>query len=345
MDPAFVIAGRIAREFILPFSGQPLLDHPGGNVLYAAGGLSVWEKEIGLLARIGEDYPRLWLKDWEARGMDIRGIRILPQGVDLRSFIAYVEKFEVSRGAPVSQFARRKLPFPKSLLGYQAPPEAGVLQPQKGSMDRKNAGMPDPLAPLPVEIPRDYLEAHAVHLCPLDFTSHNHLAHVFKSALVNTITLDPSPEYMNPSFYKDLRVLLSGLAAFLPSEENLRALFWGETHDLWEMAAALGDYGCEIIVVKRGARGQMVYDVPGKHKWEVPAYSSRMADPTGAGDAFCGGFLAGYRKAYDPLQGALYGNVSASLKVEGSGAFYPLDVLPGLAEARLHVLKDLVRKV
>jgi ribokinase len=69
-----------------------------------------------------------------------------------------------------------------------------------------------------------------------------------------------------------------------------------------------------------------------------------MADPTGAGDSFCGGFLAGYKKTYDPLQAALYGNVSASLKVEGSGAFYPLDVLPGLAEARLHALKDLVRK-
>jgi len=70
-----------------------------------------------------------------------------------------------------------------------------------------------------------------------------------------------------------------------------------------------------------------------------------MTDPTGAGDSFCGGFLAGYKKTYDPLQAALYGNVSASLKIEGSGAFYPLDVLPGLAEARLNALKDLVRKV
>jgi hypothetical protein len=33
------------------------------------------------------------------------------------------------------------------------------------------------------------------------------------------------------------------------------------------------------------------------------------------------------------------------LKVEGSGAFYPLDVLPGLAEARLGVLREMVREV
>ena len=66
---------------------------------------------------------------------------------------------------------------------------------------------------------------------------------------------------------------------------------------------------------------------------------------TGAGDAFCGGFLAGYRKTYEPLEAALYGNVSASLNVEGSGAFYPLDVLPGLAQARLEVLRAMVHEV
>ncbi len=334
MHSTFVIIGRIAREFILPAAGQPLLDNPGGNALYAAGGLMVWEKEIGLLTRIGEDYPRTWLKDLEARGMDVQGVLILPQSMDLRSFIAYDEKFSITHSNPVLQFARRELPFPKSLLGYQSSPEV-----------QQDAKKPDPLVPLPVEIPRDYLEAGAVHLCPLDFMSHNQLAQVFKAASVNTVTLDPSPGYMSPPFYKALRVVLSGLTAFLPSEEELRALFWGETHDLWEMAAALGDYGCEVIVVKRGARGQLVYDVQGKHKWEVPAYSARMTDPTGAGDSFCGGFLAGYKKTYDPLQAALYGNVSASLKIEGSGAFYPLDVLPGLAEARLHALKDLVRKV
>ena len=334
MQPTFVVVGRIAREFILPSVGQPLLDKGGGSALYAAGGLMVWQRGVGLLARVGEDYPRARLKELEGRDVDIQGVRILPQSIDLRSFIAYDDKFSVTHGNAVLQFARRELPFPKSLLGYQNPPEF-----------QEDAKKADPLAPLPVEIPHDYLEAGAVHLCPFDFVSHNQLAHVFKTSSVHTVTLDPSPGYMSPSFYKELRVVLSGLTAFLPSEEELRALFWGETNDLWEMVEALGDYGCEIIVVKRGGRGQMVFDVPGKHKWDVPAYSSRMADPTGAGDAFCGGFLAGYKKTYDGLQAALYGNVSASLKIEGSGTFYPLDVLPGLAEARLNALKDLVRKV
>jgi len=41
----------------------------------------------------------------------------------------------------------------------------------------------------------------------------------------------------------------------------------------------------------------------------------------------------------------LHGSISASLKIEGSGPFYPLDVLPGLAEARLNALQQLAREV
>ena len=113
MVPEFLIVGRIAREFILPFSGQPLLDNPGGDALYAAGGLMIWEKEIGLLARVGEDYPRAWLKELEARGIDIQGIRILPQSIDLRSFIAYDEKFLATRGNAVLLFAAARTSVPE----------------------------------------------------------------------------------------------------------------------------------------------------------------------------------------------------------------------------------------
>lgn len=334
MEPTFVIAGRLTREYILPPSGQPLLDAPGGSLLYAAGGLAAWQSGIGLLARVGEDYPRPWLRQLERRGLDCTGIEILPQSLDVRSFLAYNESFELSRGNPVSQFARREMTFPKILLGYQP-----SVEPQNDP--RK----PDPLAPLPVDIPRDYLHARAVHLCPLDFVSHTQLVNAFRGGTAGTITLDPSAGYMSPAFQKDLRVVVSGLTAFMPSEEELRGLFWGETDDLWEMVAAIGEYGCEIVVVKRGGRGQLVYDAKGRHRWELPAYPARLADPTGAGDAFCGGFLAGFKTTYQPLPAAMYGNVSASLKVEGSGALYPLEVLPGLASARLEALQDLVREV
>ena len=333
MDITFVIAGGIRREYILPPVGAPLLDAPGGSALYACGGLLTWSNEVGLLGRVGEDYPRSWLKSIEARGVDIRGIKILPQSIDLREFIAYDLEFEITRGSPVSQFARRKLPFPKALLGYQPPVEADE--------DLRRAEF---LSPAATEIPAHYRDARAVHLGPLDLASHHPLITAFKASGVTTLTVDPSAGYMAPSFLQDLRLLLGAVTAFLPAERKLRSLFWGQTYDPWEMMAAVGSYGCEIVAMNRGAGGQAVYDVKGRHRWEIPAYPARLTDPTGAGDAYAGGFLAGFKRTYDPLQAALYANVTASLKIEGTGAFYELSVLEGLAEARLHVLRDLVRE-
>jgi sugar/nucleoside kinase (ribokinase family) len=113
---------------------------------------------------------------------------------------------------------------------------------------------------------------------------------------------------------------------------------------LWEMAETLAGYGCEIIVIKRGSRGQYLYDHNTHTRWIIPAYPIQVADPTGAGDAFCGGFLAGYRSSYEPLYAALTGNISASMVIEGSHPYYALDALPGLAKARLEALRDRVRK-
>ncbi len=336
MQPAFVIAGKLNREYIMPSSGQPLLDSPGGNLLYAAGGLAVWGANAGLLARVGEDYPRQWVRDLEQRGFDTRGIRTLRelQNVDLRTFVAFTESNERSYSNAVSHFARRQLAFPKSLLGYQAPDES-----------RKDPHVPELISPAALDTPKDYRDVRYVHLCPFDFISQSQMVNLFRSGSNQTVSLDPAPNYMTPSFWRDLRLVLQGVTIFQPSEEELRALFWGETNDLWEMARKVSEYGPRIVVVKRGLRGQMLYDAVGNHRYEIPAYPSRLVDPTGAGDAFCGGFLAGFQKTNDPLMATLYGSVSASLKIEGSGPFYALGVLPGLAKARLHSLKETAREV
>ena len=330
MPPEFLVIGRLTREYLLPPTGQPRLDAAGGSLLYAAAGLRVWESSVGLVGRVGDDYPRAWLNECRSHGFDTSGIRVVPQPLDVRDFLAYTESFETNRVNPVSHFARRELTFPKSLLGYQPPHE-------KKADEAANLVVTD--------IPHEYLTARAAHLCPMDLVTQTQLIAGMKRGDVHTFTLDPSPESMTPNARRELPALLNGVTVFLPSQEELSNLFWGETYDIWKMAEAVSMYGCEYVVIKCGARGQLLYDVETKRKWEIPAYPARVADPTGAGDAFCGGFLAGYCRNYDPLEGVLYGNVSASLKVEGSGAYYPLDVLPGLAQARLEVLRGMVRQV
>jgi sugar/nucleoside kinase (ribokinase family) len=334
MEPVFVIAGRLRRDYLLPPTGRPLIDVPGGNLLYAATGLGAWDNQIGLLARVGEDYPHEWLRSLEKYGWDTRGIHILAGALDLRFFQAWLTPQNVKRGSPVAHFAEAGLPFPKSLLGYQPPTETDD--------DLKTT---HPASPRPADIPEGYFEAHAAHICPMEYVTSGRLLSAFRQKNVTSLTLDPSAAFMTSTAYDDVRTMMHGLTAFLPSEEEMRALFWGRTDDLWQMAEILGGFGCEFIVIKRGARGQMLYDSGSKKRWEIPAYPITPVDPTGAGDSFCGGFLAGYQKTYDPLQAVLHGGVSASLTIEGSGVFHALDALPGLAQARINSLAEVVRAV
>src|SRR6266498_1226985 len=314
MNPEFLIFGQLTREYLLPPTGQARLDVAGGSLLYAAAGLRVWESSIGLVGRVGDDYPREWLNQCMARGFDTSGIKVLPVNLDVREFISYNESLEVTRINPVTHFARREMTFPKSLLGYQPPDEKKVVE--AGTL-------------IVTDIPDAYLTARGALICPISLVTQTQLIASMKRGEVHTFVLEPASASMTPRARRELPALLNGVTAFLTSQEELKNLFWGETHDLWKMAEWVSMYGCEYVVIKCGVQGQLLYDVKTKRKWEIPAYPARVVDPIGAGDAFNGGFLSGYCKSYDPLEGVLYGNISASLKLEGSGAFYPLDVIPG----------------
>jgi sugar/nucleoside kinase (ribokinase family) len=313
-----------------------LLDVAGGNALYAAVGLAVWEPDPppGVLARVGEDYPAEWLEKYAAHGLDLRGVRVVPEPIDSRLFMAFSDRITLSGEEPVVHFARQGLPFPRALLGYRN---------NRDQLDSRTRLLPVSLRQ--GDIPPDFLDATAAHLCPLDYLTHSMLPAILRQRQFTTVTLDPSPGYMNPTFYEDIPALLTGLTAFLPSEEEALSLYQGRTSNILEIAEALASYGCELIVIKRGARGQILYDAFSRTHWEIPPYPARLSNPIGAGDAFCGGFLAGFRRTYDPLEAVLFGNVSASLAVEGNDPAYALDVLPGLPEARREALKLLVRKV
>ncbi|NJD60005.1 MAG: carbohydrate kinase family protein [Anaerolineae bacterium] len=332
----YILAGQLRRDFALIPNGKALIDILGGNVIYAAAGFGVWEPAslAGVVARVGEDFPSDWLEDIRKRGFDTRGIHVLPEAIDLRSFYVYGIGYTRLNEDPAAHFTRLQQPFPKALLNYSRP---GTSYDSRTRLMQTSLRQSD--------IPPDFLDATAAHLCPIDFLTHMLLPAVLRQNGFTTVTLDPSAGTMSPTFWDDVPALVTGLTAFLPNEDEMRKLFHGRSTDLWQMMEAIAGYGCEIVVVKRGESGQYLYDRATNARWEVPAYPARVTDPTGAGDAYCGGFLAGYRQTYEPLQAALYGNISASLTVEGSGAFYALDALPGLAHGRLEALKAGIRKV
>jgi sugar/nucleoside kinase (ribokinase family) len=334
--PTFVFAGRLYRDYYITADDEPVLDVLGGNVPYAAVGAKIWEQEPppGIMARVGEDFPQAWLQELEQKGIDTSGVRVLPKAVDVRNFYVYKDKVTRVSGDPIPHFARLGIDYPKALLGYKD---------RRDELDSRVDTAPTSLRQN--DIPESYQDAVAAHLCPLDYISHSLMPAAFRQSGFTTVTLDPVSSYMNPTFWSDIPSLVTGLTAFIPAEEDLRALFEGKSEDIWEMAEALTGYGCEHVVIKRGERGQWLYDAASKSRWEIPAYPARVANPTGVGDAFCGGFLAGYRQSYDPLEATLYGNIAASIISEGSGIFFALDVLAGLPQARLDSLRQSVREL
>ena len=73
------------------------------------------------------------------------------------------------------------------------------------------------------------------------------------------------------------------------------------------------------VIVTLGAQGLIVATAAGTHR--VPATPARVVvDTTGAGDVFCGAYVAGRAAGLDPLAAATRAAVAAALSVEREGA-------------------------
>jgi ribokinase len=134
--------------------------------------------------------------------------------------------------------------------------------------------------------------------------------------------------------------VLRWAGAFLPSEQEVELLL-GKC-DAWQAAHRFAQAGPSVVVIKAGSMGSLVYDRHRTRRWVIPAYPTKVVDVTGAGDAYCGGFMVGYAETLDPVMAGCYGAVSASFVLEGYGALYALRYSRAQAEERLAALRPLV---
>ena len=131
----------------------------------------------------------------------------------------------------------------------------------------------------------------------------------------------------------DLKRLISRTDILVINEEEARQLS-GHHHPV-AVAETLRTLGPETVIVKRGEYGALLF--AGDEIFSAPAYPLKnVADPTGAGDAFAGGFI-GYlarAQATDSLtlrKAVICGSAVASLCVEAVG----ISALRDLDERRL----------
>jgi 2-dehydro-3-deoxygluconokinase len=123
----------------------------------------------------------------------------------------------------------------------------------------------------------------------------------------------------------------------LPGLEDVRVLT-----GLTDPDAMLDFYlrlGPKVVVLKMGESG--AYLATPDYRVRIPRYAVTVVDATGAGDAFCGSFLARILAGDSPEAAARYANVAAALKCTNYGAVAPIpyaaDVIAAMEEQPDHV--------
>ncbi len=115
-----------------------------------------------------------------------------------------------------------------------------------------------------------------------------------------------------------VKKVLRSIDALLINDEEA-TLLSGE-RNLVRAAAAVRQMGPRIVIVKRGDAGALLFDDDGV--FSAPAFPlEQIADPTGAGDSFAGGFVSYLAKSDDLSpkilrQSMIFGSVIASFSVE-----------------------------
>lgn len=80
--------------------------------------------------------------------------------------------------------------------------------------------------------------------------------------------------------------------------------------------------GPKVVVLKMGEAG--AYLATPEYRVHIPRHEVQVVDATGAGDTFCGAFLARILTGDAPEQAARYASVAAALKCTGYGAVAPI---------------------
>jgi ribokinase len=281
-----VIVGNLTIDDVVQPDGTTQMGTLGGNTVHAAAAALTWVGGVGVVARCGEDFPATALGRLRDAGADTAGIRPIA-GPTVRNWVIYEAD------------GRRE-------WVYRTPP-----------------GRSAEVAPQPSDLPTAWLDRQpppVVHIAAMPLAAAAALVQaVREQAPGATILLDTHEDWQPGDL---LRETARSVDVFLPSREELAVLAPGQ--DPARGAAELTAAGAGCVVVKLGPEGALVAR-PGAGHVHVPAFPATVADPTGAGDSFCGGFAAGLALGDDPEAAARRGCATAAAAIGASGSLRLLD--------------------
>ncbi len=247
---------------------------PGGNAVYAALGMAVWNERASVVAPFGPDYP-----------VEVFGDRI-----------------DLSHSPRI----------PRSLRDWGLYEEDG----SRHFVFRSETRAWGDFSPRGSDVVSG---TSAAHLAPMPWDRHLELIAALRQAGAGTVSVDLDDRNLADVSEAAVAGLVASVDLFLPSRQDARAIFPASTpHEAVRRLREMSPH-TPLIVVKCGADGCVAHGAGRSDLLLLPAVPVKAEDPTGAGDAFCGGTLVGFVRTGDPLDAVLHGAVSASFCVETVG--------------------------
>jgi sugar/nucleoside kinase (ribokinase family)/fructoselysine-6-P-deglycase FrlB-like protein len=279
-----IVVGNLTVDDVVHPNGETTMASPGGNTIYAATGALIWGLSVGVVARVGADFPVAALDRLRDAGLDTGGLRPI-EGPTIRNWVIYEHDGHRS-------------------WVYRTPPERRLE-----------------VAPSPEDIPTGWTDQKrdrppVVHVAAMPFeAAAGIVGHLRAEGRRAIVTLDTHEAWS--AGRDEVLALARRVDVFVPSHGELAAIL-GYDHP--ERACReLQAEGVPAVVVKCGEKGALV-SAPGGPPVRIAPPNVAVLDATGAGDTFCGGLAAGIAVGESLAVAAQRGAATAGAALGASGS-------------------------
>ncbi|MDH3743773.1 MAG: carbohydrate kinase family protein [Acidobacteriota bacterium] len=291
------VVGNLLLDDIVYADGTTRMGQPGGAALYVALGASLWPVGVGVVSRVGDDYPPELLAELGSRGIDLTGVRPTG-GPTMRTWLLYEGR-------------RRRV------------------------VHRLGGPTHTDVSPTVEELPESW-RLRAIHLAPMPWSVQRDLVGGLTTRSNTLLSADPYELLTEHSFDSWCRLFSRIDLLFLSEDEmTIRGALDSPVPVLEQLGPQNSRRRLASILYKRGALGGLHFDTETGKAREWSSRSGEVLDPTGAGDAFAGGVLAGRLLGETMRRSLDRGVVSASFALEAEGADGLFAATPEAARDRL----------
>ena len=294
--PSFVAySGLIIDDIVLP-DGRTFMNTLGGSATHALVGMRVWSDRLGYFAAVGADFSPEHRALLEGMGVDLRGLLSRDGHPTARAW----QLFEPDE--------RRVEIFRTSIDDFYA------------------------IEPTLDEMPPDYFQARGFHVCHGTLADLTDVVTRLRAANPTVrIIWEPTP-VQSAGTPEAVAAALTQVDVISPDRGEAMALTGRGSPE--DAIAALLDLGAKIVALRMGSSGSRV-DTAAGDSFRIPAVPAPVVDTTGAGDAYCGGFLVALAAGADPADAGAHAAVSASFAIGQFGVPTFNDNTRAEAERRL----------